>query len=242
MNHLKLKMIAGILLVFFAGIVLGTVGTHLYAKRQFERMVRGPAAFLFPRFMEKIGNELGLTPEQQKKTSDILGDLEEALYEFRKKHAGELDAIIERHFEMLKANLSTDQQEKLESFRNDFHRFRKRWLRPHDKFGPPRHSEARSFRMRLKQQLNLSDTAWDEVQVILRKDFRKKRKLFRRHWKDRLTETEFRTRMNDIQQETESALSEILTPDQLATFKALQAEVMQHRTEDDPPPPLHGAP
>lgn len=242
MNHIKLKMMAGILLIFIMGIAVGALGTRIYAKHQFERMVKGPAAFLFPRFMKKIGNELGLTSEQQIKAAEIIGDLEESLFEFRKKHAGELDAIIDRHFQRLKATLSPEQQEKLEHLQNDFYKFKKRWLRPHDKFGPPRDPEARPFQRMLKERLALSEDAWKQVQPIIRKDFRKKRRLFRKHWKEDLTEEDFQARLNAIRTETEGALAKILTPDQLAAFRKIQDEFSERRAGDRPPPPSEDEP
>lgn len=242
MNHVKLKMMTGILLIFFMGIAVGALGTHIYAKHQFERMVRGPAAFLFPRFMKKIGNELALTPEQQQKAAEIIGDLEDALFEFRKKHAPELDAIIDRHFQMLKATLSVEQQAKLENFKNNFHKLKKRWHRPHDKFGPPRNSEARPFQRLLKERLDLTEDEWEKIRPIIKKGFRKKRRLFRRQWKEDLSEEDFQEHLDAIQVETERKLAKILTPDQLAAFRKTREEFIERRAEDRPPPPPDDAP
>lgn len=240
MNHVKLKMTAGILLIFFLGIAAGALGTHIYQKHRIERIVRGPAAFLFPRFMEKIGHDLGLTPEQGKKVAEILGDLEESLFEFREKHAGELGAIIDRHFQRLKAALSPEQQEKLEKSQHHFQKLKRRWLRPHHAYGPPRDSEARPFQRVLRQRLDLSDSEWDQVQPILRKDFHRKRRLFRRHWKEDLSEAVFRREMDAIRMETERELSAVLTPEQLSAYRQLREEFMARETDDRPPPPDPG--
>ena len=237
MNHLKLKMMAGILLVFFMGIAVGAVGTHMYAKHRFEKMVRGPAAFLFPRFMKKIGNELALTPEQQKKAAEIIGDLEEALFEFRKRHAGELDDIIDRHFQMLKTALSPEQQEKLENSKNSFQRLRKRWLEPHDRFGPPRDPDARRLQRTMKDRLNLTDEQWERVRPIVKRDFREKRRLFRRHWREDMDEKDFQERLNAVQADTERKLATLLTPDQMAAFRKMENEFIRRRAGDTPPPP-----
>lgn len=237
MNHVKLKLVGGILLIFFLGIAAGALGMHIYQKQRIERIVRGPAAFLFPRFMEKIGNDLGLTPEQRKKVGEILGDLEESLFAFREKHAGELDAIIDRHFQRLKAALSPEQQEKLEKFQHHFRKLKRRWLKPHNAFGPPRDSEARPFHGLLRQRLQLSEAAWDQVHPILRKDFQQKRRLFRRHWKEDLTEAEFQREMDAIRMETERELGAVLTPEQLSAYRQLREEFTAREMDDRPPPP-----
>ncbi len=231
MNHIKLKVMAGILLVFFTGAAVGALATHIYTKHRFEKMVRGPAAFLFPRFMEKIGGALALTPEQREKTAEILGELEEALFEFRRQHTGELDAIIEQHFQAIRELLTPEQQEKLEDFKNNLHRLRKRWHRPHEKFGPPRGAEARRFQRMLKDRLDLSEDAWAEIRPIIQKDFRRKRRLFRRHWREDLPESDLRARLKAIEAETEATLARHLTPDQMAVFRELRDAF------DAPPPP-----
>jgi hypothetical protein len=187
--------------------------------------------------MEKIGNELGLTPEQRKKVAEILGDLEESLSEFRKKHAGELDTIIDRHFQLVKTALSPEQQEKLDKFQHHFQKLRKRWLRPHEAFGPPRHSESRPFQSLLKQRLELTEAVWERVQPILQKDFHQKRRLFRRQWKEDLSEADFQKQLDDIQMETERELSAILTADQLAAYYKIRDEFMARELEAPPAPP-----
>jgi hypothetical protein len=237
MNHAKLKVIAAILLVFFMGVAAGGLASHIYSRHRFEKLVRKPAAFLFPRFMEKIGNELALTPEQRKKAAEILGDLEESLFEFRRRHAGELDAIIDRHFQLLKDMLTPEQQAKLEDFQYNFQRLRKRWLRPHGRFGPPRGRDARQFQRRLKERLALSDDAWTEVRPIIQRDFRRKRRLFRRHWKEDLPEAELKKRLAAIASETEQALARILTPEQMAAFRDAQEAFNERRADHRPPPP-----
>lgn len=102
--------------------------------------------------------------------------------------------------------------------------------------GPPPHGGGRMIEM-MARQLGLDDTQKAEVKRILdeqRARHETERKQFEATGQ-RPTPEEMRTVMQQHDQELLQALSGVLTADQLAKFKTLQAERREHMRGGPPP-------
>ncbi|MEJ0035108.1 MAG: periplasmic heavy metal sensor [Gammaproteobacteria bacterium] len=104
---------------------------------------------------------------------------------------------------------------------------------------PPRGGPMAGMMVR---QLGLDDTQKAQVKRILdeqRTQHEAERKQFEATGQRRTPE-EMRAMMRQHEQELTQALSGVLTPDQLAKFKAMQEERREHTRHGPPPPPPAG--
>jgi hypothetical protein len=91
----------------------------------------------------------------------------------------------------------------------------------------------------MAKQLGLDDTQKVQVKQILEQE-RARHETERKQYEatgQRPTREEMKATMEQHDQELIQALSGVLTADQLAKFKALQAERREHRHHGPPPPP-----
>jgi Spy/CpxP family protein refolding chaperone len=91
----------------------------------------------------------------------------------------------------------------------------------------------------MAKQLGLDDTQKVQVKQILEQE-RARHETERKQYEatgQRPTREEMQATMEQHDQELIQALSGVLTADQLAKFKALQAERREHRHHGPPPPP-----
>lgn len=106
----QLKLYAGIVLVFFLGVLVGSLGTRIYFKQRIEHFKKGGPLAKKNLLMEKLSNELDLTQSQQIEIGRIveksLGDLQE----FRQKNHADLEKIIDHGVKAIKSKLNEDQE------------------------------------------------------------------------------------------------------------------------------------
>ena len=115
----KWKLIAGLLLVLFLGIVAGAIGTGLYVKYRLDPFQKGSKsreAFI----IEKLSKELDLTPNQKSKIGPIVNQMIEMRRELYQKNRPEVKAIMDQGFTQIKEELNEDQKKKLEALRQKF--------------------------------------------------------------------------------------------------------------------------
>jgi hypothetical protein len=116
---MKWKLIAGLLLVFVLGILVGSVGTAFYLKHRFTPLTKEPKArktFIMKRLSEK----LDLTPDQQAKIEPIINQMIEKRREYYRKSRPEIEKIMEKGFAAIKLKLTENQKKKLDELRENF--------------------------------------------------------------------------------------------------------------------------
>lgn len=126
----RVKVVIGVILLFAAGALAGSLGTGVYMKNRFEKFVRGgpPKGMI----LEKLSSELDLTESQKKEIEIILDDSQKKLHKIRKKVHPEIEKIIEASHGRIREKLDKDQQTKFDEMHKKFmKRFRKKM---HKKF------------------------------------------------------------------------------------------------------------
>ncbi len=149
----KLKLIAGVLLIFLTGIATGHLGTVFYFQNKI--VTQGPPG-LHHLIKKKITRNLRLTDAQQIKFDKIITQAEKGFDAFRKKHHPEVERLLTDCFQKINDILDTGQQKRFEKIKTRF----KRGFR-----GPGKnHSQRHRFRERpfpmpeeLKTNQNLSE-------------------------------------------------------------------------------------
>jgi hypothetical protein len=123
----KLKLWSGLLVLFLSGIVIGAMGTWIIVENKaVDSLTRGrpdiPGIII-----KKLTRELDLDETQKERITKIVCRAYQELLELRKRHAPEKKEILERSRSMIKAELSPEQQKKLDAFheRKEKHRARR---------------------------------------------------------------------------------------------------------------------
>jgi hypothetical protein len=125
----RVKLWAGLIVLFGAGALTGIVGTCLYhAYERAHRWERGPAA-QHERIMKRLSHELSLTAGQQADIEPIVTRAHVAILELRFAHQPEVEEILARGMTELKAKLSPEQQTRLDGM---YARLQQRWQKSRD--------------------------------------------------------------------------------------------------------------
>jgi Spy/CpxP family protein refolding chaperone len=119
----KWKLIAGLLLVLFLGIIAGAAGTGLYVKYRLAPFQKGPKS-REAIIIEKLSKELDLTPNQKTKIRPVVEQMIEKRHEFYQKYRPEVKAIMDQGFSQIKDELNEDQKKKLDLLREKFEKRR----------------------------------------------------------------------------------------------------------------------
>ena len=118
------KLVSGLIVLFLAGALTGIGGTILYHQyAQEDQGERGPAARQ-ERIMNRLIQELALTPDQQTRIEPIVSRAHVDILQLRFQHQPEVEQILTQSLGDIKATLSTDQQAKLDEL---YARLQRRW-------------------------------------------------------------------------------------------------------------------
>ncbi len=122
----RVKVIAGLVVLFVAGLLSGIVGTCFYHNYERQhRGERGPAA-QHERLMKRLTHELALSAEQQADIDPIITRAHVAILELRFAHQAEVEDILAKGLTDAKAKLTPEQQTRLDEM---YARLQQRWLK-----------------------------------------------------------------------------------------------------------------
>ena len=108
------KLWGGLVVLFFAGALMGIAGTILYHQYEQERQWdRGPAA-KHERIMKRLTQELALTPAQQAGIEPIVSRTHVEILQLRFSHQPEVEQALIQGMAEIKTTLSGEQQAKLD--------------------------------------------------------------------------------------------------------------------------------
>ena len=145
MQKNKVKVIAGIVLVFLLGILVGSLGTGIYAKRKFESFVMGGPLKKRVLAMKRLSDKLDLTPEQQAGIGKIVDKAMNDLHEHRQKHHPTIKGIMDNAFSSIKEKLRDDQKGQMDRL---YDRLKKRWQEKRGHHKRPHKDRRREREMR----------------------------------------------------------------------------------------------
>lgn len=119
-------------LVFVLGLALGVFGSNLALKYRFARGMHNRPAAMRQMVMRHLTSQLKLNNQQQIEIERIVDVKLKALSDLRAKHQPEIQAIFQEARDEMKAQLLSDQQQKLDRIMD---RMQNRWRthagRPH---------------------------------------------------------------------------------------------------------------
>lgn len=127
LNKTKVKAIAGILVVFLLGTIIGTLGTTAFIFRTMRRFTTEGINTQRTWFMRRLDRQVRLTDEQKPQAKAILEQTEEDVHQLLQRSMAEFADILQHRDEELKTILTPEQQQKLDEMTGRMQRF----LPPH---------------------------------------------------------------------------------------------------------------
>ncbi len=109
---LRWKLIAGFILVFFAGGISGAFLGGIYARHFFFEFHR--PEMIGARMKERLRADLNLTPEQVAKISPIIDNTAAQLRDIRRDTGRRVHEIMTQAHRQMAANLTDEQRQKLQ--------------------------------------------------------------------------------------------------------------------------------
>jgi hypothetical protein len=110
----KWKIWLGLVVLFLSGVVVGGVGTGLYAKHQISQFFSGQRPVFKRVFVRRLVHGLDLSKDQRQQI-DLVGEHAETQFlELRQESRGEVQAILDRAITEMKKHLSPLQRERLD--------------------------------------------------------------------------------------------------------------------------------
>jgi len=217
----KLKLAVGVILLILVGALIGSLGTGWLVKQRTERLaVGGPgpppegAAYI----IERLASRLDLTPDQRAEIKQVFDEYNEEIFDIRSEYLPEIKEATDRSFTMLREKLNDRQKAKLDHLQKSIDRRHKRIS-----FRRGRHDgRPEQFLALLMERLKLSPEQAERVRQIVREGEEKRSALSGRHrgmFRRDMRQT--RDERDRIDAETEEKLSQILSEDQLKTYRDL---------------------
>ncbi len=118
----RYKLIAGVLLIFFLGVMTGALGTGAFFKQRIKHFAKGgpPAAMI----LKRISGRLDLTEAQQVEIEKIATETGEKLRNLRQKHHPQFEKLMEEGIALMKEKLTDEQKEKLDEIYERIKKYR----------------------------------------------------------------------------------------------------------------------
>lgn len=120
----KLKVWAGIVLVFLLGTLAGSLATGIYFKHRIERFSKGERPPIKVVLMKKLSHELDLTETQRVEIEEILDQLQAKLLDLRRKHRPEFEKLFDHSFGSIREKLNSEQKKEFDEIREELRRRR----------------------------------------------------------------------------------------------------------------------
>jgi hypothetical protein len=118
----KLKVWAGIVLVFLLGALVGSVSTGIFFKHRIERFSKGDRPPIKGVLMKKLSHELDLTETQRVEIEQILDQLQEKLLDLRRQHRPEFEKLFDHSFGSIREKLNSEQKNRFDKIREELRR------------------------------------------------------------------------------------------------------------------------
>ncbi len=220
MNKNKIKVIAGIVIVFLLGALIGSLGTGIYFNNRIRNYVKGGRPLPIKRFFMKRVSDFDLTHTQQAEIEEIVNNLQKELFEFRLKSKPEAEKIIDRNISLIKEELNSEQKQKLDNLLKEYNQKRlNRRKHRRKKMSPDDIMNA------VKKRLKLTPEQEKQIQPIIKDQTQKFLPMFEKYRKEgREARQLIRSEIREYLQNAEKDLKNILTEEQLRELKKFWRE------------------
>lgn len=223
----RLKLTAGVLILFSAGVLAGSLGTGLYLRHRMEMVAMGgpppPERKAFA--LARLSKELDLTDAERDQIGKILEQSEEKIFYVRRMFMPEIERIVDDSFARIRETLDADRQKRLDEFQE-------RLRRQHEQArirSIPIEEAVEHALSRIQERLNLTEEQARQVGPIVKTSMHRQRLVLERHeqrgWPPDMKS--LRREMRELESALEKQLAEVLTDQQMEGFRKLQNELTQ---------------
>jgi hypothetical protein len=211
----KWKAIAGILLIFILGGLVGALGTGMVVKQRIKRFAdpKGPPPPIH--FLQRQLRRMSLSADQEAKIYPVLDRMHVEFLALLEKSRPEFDRLFDTHVQEIREKLDAGQQEQLDA---TVEKIKAHLKRMHSKGFVKKGNE--SLLSTLKTELDLTDEQAKMSRAVIQ-TMQKKTETIRQRFgrqKDRLRE-QYADDMAKEYQNAEAALSKVLTTGQMDILK-----------------------
>jgi hypothetical protein len=229
----KTKLAVGVIFVFLAGVLVGSLGMGMYLKNRMERFgPGGPPPHERPDLiMKRLSRDLGLTQTQRVEIKKILEESEAKISAIRDQFIPKMEAIADQSFAAMKEKLNADQQKKLERIKEKLdRRFTKTIIDSFTADNNPKQTLSN-----LKKQLDLTKDQVIAVQPIIEKEYETFEKIVETYRKQQHPKISILLKdIRELRKSAEEQIEKVLSESQMEKYREMQRE---KRFERFPRPP-----
>ena len=216
----KLKLAVGVVLLILVGALIGSLGTGLFVKQRAERFALGGpgppegAGFI----IKRLTHRLDLSAIQRSEIKQLIDEYNEKIFDVRSQYLPEIKKINDQVFTSLREKLNDEQKEKMDHLQERVDSMHERvpFRRRSSGKGPGHHPDS------IREHLRLTQEQADQIRPIIAESTQKKEALFEgRGGTNRPERLQLRQEMDRIDTQTEEKLAQILSEDQLETYRNL---------------------
>jgi hypothetical protein len=219
----KGKLIAGVILVFAVGVLAGSLGTRTYVTHRLRAFGPGgpPPHQRKALVTERLARELNLTESQRADIGKIVEESEAKMLAVRRKYLPEIKQITDTGLALMREKLTPDQRVKLEALHRKLEdRHARAFIRSIETG-----ESAEQVLSALKQRLILTDDQLTGVVTIIEDDIAERRRIVEKYESQEHPDPSLlRDEVRALDRSIEKRLSEILTREQMETYRSLQDE------------------
>ncbi|MBN2419105.1 MAG: hypothetical protein JXL81_06940 [Deltaproteobacteria bacterium] len=219
----RLKLITGVILVFFAGLLTGAVITGFYYKVRINDFAAGgpPEGERIRMLLNRFSHDLGLSDTQKTEIEKVLRDIQDEIFQLSRKTFPAIEELNEKGLEQIKAILNSEQREKFNNFQNRLKRVHDRFAVRLDFPGKPPAPDINE----MKDQLGLTPEQLSEIKKIMDEGFQKREQIMKENREeDHPDFSRIRREMMETEKAQRDRIEKILTPDQMKAYKKYREE------------------
>ena len=120
------KAVAGIVLVFFLGVLAGGVGVYRFHRHRMDRFFRGEPGAMSGFLVHRLSRDLDLDASQRERVESVSRRTQEEMREVRRQLRPRVEEILEKGRTEIRAGLRPDQQARFDEIVAE-RRHRRRW-------------------------------------------------------------------------------------------------------------------
>jgi len=120
------KAVAGVVLVFFLGVLAGGIGVYRFHRHRMDRFFRGEPGAMSASLVHRLSRDLDLDASQRERVEAIARRTHEEMREVRQQNRPRVEEILERGRREIRAALRPEQQRRFDEIVEE-RRHRRRW-------------------------------------------------------------------------------------------------------------------
>ena len=121
------KAVAGVVLVFFLGVLAGGIGVYRFHRQRMDRVFRGEPGAMSGFLVQRLSRELDLDATQRTRVADVVRRTHEEMQTLRRQLHPQLGELMEKGRREIRAELHPDQQARFDRIVEERHRRGRRW-------------------------------------------------------------------------------------------------------------------